>query len=496
MNALRGAVRGVVRGVLRLSFALASSWVMAGCAGSELPSDLASFPSAVATPAASASTTPGVQASSSASESPFGKPKRNAETRAQRNAELQASVLEGVSATRGLAATGATKSRTLSRKELLDVILSKEEKGAPKDVMRLTGEALVALELSPASYDFEAGVYELLQGQIAGLYDPDDKTMYLLDDLSESTAYQTLAHELVHALQDQTFNLVGILDWKPRKGDETAAIQTLIEGDATVAMFAFASGDPDAIDESTMRRIVSVGTALSAPGAPPVLVRSLVAPYTDGFAAVQALRRKGGWDAVNQALQNKPKTTEQVLHPEKLETREPAIVVADPPIDALGAGFSVGSVDVMGEQGARIAFEEWTSRARARDVAAGWGGDAFQVATRDASAGAGRGAREIALAWHQRADTNKDAKEIADLFAERFGTTCKERPELGPITWLHRGRDVVIVAGPFVRRADRSVASAGKCDVSVAWARAILDGKKVSSSSPSKPSADPFRGQD
>jgi hypothetical protein len=466
---------------LALGLTLALSVVGASCGGAEPTSEV---PRTSPDPAPSSAPSP--KASASAGESPFGKRRTSAEARAIRNAELQNAVLAGVSGVRGLPKRGETKSRTLSRKELLEVILAKEKDGAPKEVMRLTGEALVALELAPASYDFEAGVYELLQSQIAGLYDPDDKTMYLLDDLSESSAYQTLAHELVHALQDQSFDLGGLLDWKPRKGDETAAIQTLIEGDATVAMFAFASGDADAIDEKTMRRVVSVGAALSAPGTPAVLVRSLVAPYTDGFAAVQGLRRKGGWGAVDRALRTRPTTTEQVLHLDKLDKREPALFVPDPPLDALGAGFTMGSVDVMGEQGARIAFEEWTSRTQATEIAAGWGGDAFAVATRDA----GGGNREVALAWHHRTDTAKDAKEIADLLAERFGKACKERPDLGPITWIHRGRDVVVTAGPFVRRADRSVAAAGSCDVTSKWARAILDAKPSTSGAP-KPSKPP-----
>lgn len=409
----------------------------------------------------------------SAAGSPFGK--RHQESPAQRaleNQRLVADVLDGVSAARGLPVRSQVKSRTLSRKELLEVMLAKQEEGAPKEVVRLTGESLVALELAPPAYDFEAGIYALLQEQVAGLYDPDEQTMFLLDDLGEDSTMQTLAHELVHALQDQTFGLKGALDWKPRGSDRTAAFQTLVEGDATVAMFAFSSGDPDAIDEGTMRRVMSVGAALSA-GAdtPPVLVRSLVAPYVDGFAFVQALRRRGGWRAVDRAITEKPTSTEQVLHVEKFEAREPAIEIPDPPLEPLGAGWRMGFVDVMGEQGSRVAFEEWTGRARARDTARGWGGDAFAVATRDGEGGV----TEVAVVWHQRADTAGDAAEIASLFRERFGVACAERATLGPVTWATRGRDVVLAAGPFARRADRSIASAGTCATATAWVKATLD---------------------
>ncbi len=413
-------------------------------------------------------------ASSAPEDSPFGT--RHSTSPAQRaleNQRLVADVLQDVSTARGLPVRSHVKSRTLSRKELLEVILAKQEEGAPKEVVRLTGEALVALELAPPPYDFEAGIYALLQEQVAGLYDPVDKTMFLLDDLDEGSTLQTLAHELVHALQDQTFGLQGALDWKPRGGDRTAAFQTLVEGDATVAMFAYSAGDADAIDEGTMRRVMSVGAQLSA-GAetPPVLVRSLVAPYIDGFAFVQALRRRGGWAAVDRAITERPATTEQVLHVEKFEKREPAIEVADPPIESLGAGWAMGFVDVMGEQGTRVALEEWAGRVRARDAAAGWGGDAFAVVTRAVAGGA-----EVAVLWHQRADTAADAAEIVAIFRERFGTACALRPTLGPVTWAARGRDVVIAAGPFVRKSDRSIAAAGTCKETSAWVTSALDAR-------------------
>ncbi len=404
-------------------------------------------------------------------EAPFGSRSRvSPAERALQNQQLVAEVLLGVSATRGLVATKGVKSRTLSREELLAQILSKQEQGAPKEVMRLTGESLAALELAPVEYDFEAGVYALLQEQIAGLYDPEEETMFLLDDLSTSVTEQTLAHELVHALQDQAFGLRGALDWKPRSGDRTAAFQSLVEGDATVAMLAYSSGNVDGIDEGSMRRIISMGAAMSAPDSPPVLVRSLVAPYTDGFAFVQALRRRGGWPAVDAAVRRRPASTEQVLHPDKFDAGEVPVEVPDPPLEPLGEGYRMGFVDVMGEQGARTIFEDWTHRTHARDVAAGWGGDAYAVATRPAK----DGGVEVALAWHQRADSAADAKEIADLFASRFGKVCVVRDRLGPITWVAKGKDVALVAGPFTRKADRTVASTGTCATATAWAKAMI----------------------
>jgi hypothetical protein len=60
--------------------------------------------------------------------------------------------------------------------------------------------------------------------------------MVLASDLSKDEQALTLYHELVHALQDQHYDLAGELDWKPEESDRQTALQALAEGDATLAM--------------------------------------------------------------------------------------------------------------------------------------------------------------------------------------------------------------------------------------------------------------------
>jgi hypothetical protein len=107
-----------------------------------------------------------------------------------------------------------------------------------------------------------------------------------------------------------------------------------------------------------------------------VLQRSLTAPYADGLVLVQALRRRGGWPAVDAVWRALPDTTEQLLHLDELDAREPAKPVSAPPNARLGSGFHPALDEVMGEQSLRILLEEWTRRAEAASAAAGWGGDA------------------------------------------------------------------------------------------------------------------------
>jgi hypothetical protein len=391
---------------------------------------------------------------------------------------LQA-ILHRVSAARHLPILRPVVAKNLSRDALEKKLREKMDSEIPPGVLVLQGESLRALGLVPLDYDFEAGLLRLLKGRIAGLYDPDDRTMYLLDDLGDRLKEETLNHELVHALQDQSFDLAPMLKFREGKGDETAARQTLIEGDATSAMFEAAGASSLDIDEGTIRRLFVLSTRLSGDGieTPSILLSSLVSPYTDGFALVSALRKKGGWAEVDAAFRHLPETTEQVLHPEKLATREPALVVADPTVRALGPAFSPAFVDSMGELGLRQTLEEWEARTVARDAAAGWGGDRYVVARATTT----EGGAAYAVAIHIKMDTEKDAQEVATILSGAIGSAgkggkptkggkafCAERAALGPIAWTIRGADIAVVAGPYEKK-ESVVHSVGTCKTATAW---------------------------
>ncbi len=47
----------------------------------------------------------------------------------------------------------------------------------------------------------------LLAEQVIGYYDPKVKVLYVVQGAGEENVVLTISHELVHALQDQYFNL-------------------------------------------------------------------------------------------------------------------------------------------------------------------------------------------------------------------------------------------------------------------------------------------------
>jgi hypothetical protein len=396
----------------------------------------------------------------------------SARERAEERARVRA-MLARVARARGLPPSHDIEIAVQGRDDLLAHIRAHVDRELPADVITCQGEVLTALELLPPGYDFLEGTYRLVGGRVAGFYEPADRTMYLADDLSDAEAEETLAHELVHALQDQRYDLATMLRYVPGEGDRLTAVHALIEGDATSAMLDVTIGSAFDISEAWFRRLLSASTALSPEGAatPPVLAASLTSPYADGFAFVQALRVKGGFPAVDEALRAPPATTEQLLHPDKFAAREPAVAVAELPLAALGPGFRAVIDDVNGEQGLRIMLEQWAPRARAEEAAAGWGGDRYVVARRED----GEGKHAVAVGMRMVFDTPKDAGELAAVLTARFGASCRERPALGPLTFRWQGKEVALVAGPFARRAgSKATVSAGQCATVEAWAAALL----------------------
>jgi hypothetical protein len=394
-----------------------------------------------------------------------------------------AQVLDRVASVRGLQPREAVRSKVLSRADLLARVRKHVDDQMPREAIRSQGEILVALGLVAPDYDYETGLLSLLEGQLAGYFEPADKVMYLAADLPETVVVPTLAHEMVHALQDQYFDLGHKLEYRPHANDRASAIQNLAEGDATSAMMDVMLAEvkrsaTDVADDLLASGIeAAMSLDSSTANVPRALRASLVAPYIDGVRFVHALRRRGGWKAVDDVWRSPPETTEQILHLDKFDVREQAEDVGVPAAPD-PKGWDTVYDDVLGEQGFRIALEDWVPQKIAATAATGWAGDrailyqqgsGFAVAWRvrfDRAAGRDQGA------WARRA-----FRAVAG--AMRPGAmnepVCKQRGPVGPLAVAYQGRDLVIVAGPY-RREGNKVGSDAKCAQTVRWAADVLAG--------------------
>jgi hypothetical protein len=441
------------------------------------------------TPASS--TVPPVSASPQAlvaSTAPAGSASLTTEPGQTKQAKLIARMLRKVEAARGLQSKKAIPGVSLERSALIAQVKDHVTKELPPEAIRDEGLELALFGFIPTQFDYEGAEYALLQDQLAGYYEPADGTMYLASDLPDEEADATLAHELVHALQDQRWNLADRSRYRPGEGDRAEAVSALAEGDATSAMFDVtiehmyprsgrtAIDVPDDAFAEQIRGGMNEGPSAKAPH---IMRTSLVAPYIYGTLFVHALRRQGGWLAVNQAWDDPPTTSEQIIHVDKWTAREPPIQIAAPAYTTLGAGWTVADQDSEGELGVRLAYEEWMDAKAAATLSSGWGGDRAVLLTSGDRA---------AFAWRLRYDPGKTrdertAKAWAALPAALDRTlgaakttdatfTCHERTDRGPLAVARAGTDLVFVLGP-VSTTGGQWTSAGDCALARRWTKEI-----------------------
>ena len=292
--------------------------------------------------------------------------------------------------------------------------------------------ALEAFGLIPRGTDLSRAYLDVLDRQIGGYYDPERSYLALVrrggtlpgqerlgeekkpgqgGELASRGEEMVLVHELTHALQDQHFPLDAFTDVDPLL-DASAARTAVVEGDATLTMLDWLSG-PSSVAPGADRILdVEALTAGAAdmPGldhAPPWLRDSLLFGYVEGYLFCASARAHGGRGLIDHAFtDDPPRSSEQILHPEKWHThRDDPVAIAWPDLTAVLPGARWIAAGEMGELGIRSLLRPIVERAVASQAAAGWGGDRFVLYER------GRGRR--ILVWITDWDSQADAAEFA-----------------------------------------------------------------------------------
>ena len=333
------------------------------------------------------------------------------------------SAIEGqVEQLRGLSQKSPVARKILDEDQLKALILDTFDKTNPPALVAATEKTEQALGLFPADASLKDLDVQLLSSQVAGLYDPDSRTMDVVSKSGQVGPLEeiTYAHEFDHALQDQNFGLkkLGLDDTS--NSDRALARLSLPEGDATLLMSLWAESNLNAV------QLLQVATEADDPSQtallnsmPDDLKETLLFPYEQGLAWVEGLQANGGWAAVNAAYAKPPDSTEQILHPDKWASHEAPIAVTIPAglASRLGAGWTMPLTDTLGELQLRIWLEQVgkVPATQAEAAAAGWGGDRLALVQKDGTFGIA-----VITKW----DSPADAAE----FAAAAGPTLKLLP--------------------------------------------------------------------
>jgi hypothetical protein len=302
--------------------------------------------------------------------------------------------------------------------------LARFRRMTPEAKIRADETAFRLLGLVPADLDVLKTLLDVLEEQAGGYYDPGTKSFYLLDDMPKEATGLLAAHEMTHALEDQRYDIDGRLVKLLDDDDASFALSAVVEGSATAAAAVYvangiATGKLDPADLGAMGATVEMERLNALPAA---MRRQLLGPYALGLSFlargdVGGLQEGFPQSDVDAAWTRPPRSSEQILHPEKYWTPalrdEPKRVAIPNPSKHLGKGYKLAGTGVLGEltlgslvgaptpNAADLASGSvpWTNAA-----ASGWGGDRFEVWTNGGAA-----VVLLATVW----DTAKDAEEFA-----------------------------------------------------------------------------------
>ncbi len=334
-------------------------------------------------------------------------------------------LMQEVSGVRELAQKKKLKSLRMNEKDLqkklhedLEEEYSQEEEEADEKILK-------ALGLMAENLDLRSVILGVYTEQVEGFYDVDEKEIVLVNRGGQSSDMEdfVLSHELTHALQDQNF----VLDKPPLEeenytGNKELAVESLIEGDATVAMMYYALEYLD-LDKILTESFKGVGTESEALEAAPAYIQeSLLFPYEEGANFVMELFFSSGWEGVDRAYSSPPLSSEQIIHPEKYMDAPdpPREVTLGDMSQTLGSGWNLLDEEVLGEFDLRVLFKEYGEDDTAEEAAAGWGGNLTQYYEGPEG--------KYVLVMKTNWDSPEDAGEFFDHYKkymkERFGTSA------------------------------------------------------------------------
>jgi hypothetical protein len=313
------------------------------------------------------------------------------------------------------------------------------------DQLEAERKSMVAWGVLPADYDLQRLFVDLLEEQVSAYYDPLGKIMVVGDWLPREQQRAALVHELVHALQDRELPIDAFISPEPGHGDRLLTRQALVEGEAVALTFDLML-KAQATDISRLPNLtMTQGLITTSAGGPvidraPKFVRDLLLfPYVEGLGFIYQFRKRQPWAAMSAIYSDPPRSTTQILHPEKyFDRREDPVAVAIPDLSRLLPGSQLVSDDDLGEFSLGAVLALHLGDTEGPRAATGWRGDRYRI-WEDA---AGR----FTIAYHVIVASPQMAAALADQLR---ASVERRHPELagkasgrtgGLVTWAEGGR--------------------------------------------------------
>lgn len=329
---------------------------------------------------------------------------------------------------RGLKFKEEIKFEYISQKQVSNILNKELSRQYTEKKLENYETALKVFGLIPKKSNLKDLVQNLMNSQVAGIYDNKSKKMYILETSKElnndeffklSSAFNLddimIVHELTHALTDQNFNLEKSLKLDNFENeDKQIAGLSVAEGDAILVMVRYLLKTMNVPEISLFNFEDFMGDSnfygqFLGETIPRYLRETLIFPYTSGLKFVSFISKGEDFKKIDLLYLKTPASTEEVIHPEKYINQN------DKPIETKINWFDLkkkGASEKIwegtwGELGTKIILQEWkVNEKKAILFSEGWGGDRYIVYKNYIG--------EFLFFWKTIWDSEKDAIEFED----------------------------------------------------------------------------------
>lgn len=342
-------------------------------------------------------------------------------------------VLEEVSKLISLPVKAPLKKSLRSRDEIRGFVIREMNEEREQAKWYADQKALETFGLIPRGFDLKKFLADLLTEQIAGLYDPKAKEFYIADWIDLKDQRMVMSHEMVHALQDQSFDIEAWADAAKPNDDAELARHSVLEGAAIVGMLDFMLREQKmrAKDLPDLQPFIRAGM-LSELEKNPELKRApgyirdtLLFPYLEGTSFAQrVLRERGSWEEFHKVFSSAPSSTQEILHPD--------LYLGGAPVPRISLAAAVQAVPppwkkldetTLGEFGLRCLLKEFLKENRALELSPAWAGDTYAVFEHQKS-------RQVLLLFRLRLASPQDAARFFGAYSEALELKYDKRASL------------------------------------------------------------------
>ncbi len=320
-----------------------------------------------------------------------------------------------------------------SKQEIRDYIIQQEKEDKSDAQQYADMKSLEAFGLIPKNFPLDAFMLDVLTDQIAGLYDPKAKEFYIADWIAPDDQREVMAHELTHALEDQSFDVDPWIKAARPNDDAELARDAVSEGTAMAAMVDYTLRDDkmgvrDLPDIAPLMRLGVTGEMDKDPvlaKAPPFIRDELFFPYLAGASFSQKfLQAHTGWADLKLLFANPPLSTQQILHPELyLSGVKPEKITLPDWKGVVPADWNLLEENVQGEFGLEEILKQFLGQDRADALSPTWVGDRYAL-FEDAKT------KETHLVYRLELDTVEHADRFFGQYSEALELKYKTRTQL------------------------------------------------------------------